>query len=187
MVPVYENYSDYRPPRFVHRTVESLLSSLPKGYLSGLQSVVLTNAKAVERGRTIKVKRKKVVRAECLGFYHPGKRGESPWIEIVVDNIISGVPHVFWHLPVVRKMMLSEPVFHEIGHHLDYTIGAPARSGEAAAEAWQKRLTHSYAKQHYWYLIPVARFVVRCRNRIRTALRNNSVRRQAASSSRRSS
>lgn len=80
-----------------------------------------------------------------------------------MDNIIAGVSNVFWYLPVARKMMFSEPVLHEIGHHLDCTIGAPARSGEAAAEAWQKRLSHSYAKQHYWYLAPVARFVVRWR------------------------
>ena len=182
MVPVYENYKDYCPPRIVHRTVVSLLSCLPKGYLSGLRSVVLTNAKATEKGRTIKLKRKKVVRAKCLGFYHPGKRGEPPWIEIVVDNIIAGAPYVFWCIPILRKMMFSGPVFHEVGHHLDCTIGAPARSGEAAV-----RLTHRYAKQHYWYLLPVVRFVVRCRNRIRTAVRHNAVRRQTASSSRRNS
>jgi len=38
MIPLYENYLDYQPPRFVHATVEGLLASLPKQHLSALQS-----------------------------------------------------------------------------------------------------------------------------------------------------
>ncbi len=47
MIPVVEGYKDYLPPRGVRRTIEKLLSSLPKHYISGLESVVLTNAGAV--------------------------------------------------------------------------------------------------------------------------------------------
>src|SRR5437762_12971135 len=43
----------------------------------------------------------------------------------------------------------------EVGHHLDNTLGAAARNGEAAAESWNKRLMVSYFHKHYWYLIPL--------------------------------
>ena len=52
MIPVVEGYKDYLPPRGVRRTIEKLLSSLPKHYISGLESVVMTNAGAVGRGKT---------------------------------------------------------------------------------------------------------------------------------------
>jgi hypothetical protein len=179
MVRLYENYKDYQPPRFVHRTVANLLSWLPKQYLSGLQSVVLTNAKAIGRGKTIRVRGKRHFRHDCRGFYHPGRHGEAPWIEIVVDNIIAGLPHVFWYLPVVRNLAFTETLFHEVGHHLDFTIGAPARSGEAAAEAWKERLSRSYAREHYWYLVVFARFVVKPVVRLRhIVVRSRTVSRQ---------
>jgi hypothetical protein len=165
MIPVYENYKDYQPPRYAYSAIVNLLSKLPKQYLSGLQSVVLTNAMAIGRGKTCRVNGKKYIRHECLGFYHPKKKGEAPWIEIVVDNVIaaffaSHMPHILWRLPVVRNMRFADTLFHEIGHHLDYTLGAPARSGEAAAEEWKKRLLRSYARKHYWYLVPLMRYAL---------------------------
>jgi hypothetical protein len=161
MVPLCENYKDYQPPRFVHRTVANLLACVPKQYLTGLQSVVLTNAKAIGKGKTTRVEGKRYNRHECLGFYHPGRRGQAPWIEIVLDNIIADVPNIFLYLPAVRNLIFNQMLFHEIGHHMDSTIGAPARSGEAAAEAWKERLSHTYAKEHYRYLILFARLVIK--------------------------
>ena len=52
MIPIYENYKDYRAPTYAHATIEELVSSLPKHCVSGLESVVLTNAAAVGKGKT---------------------------------------------------------------------------------------------------------------------------------------
>ena len=58
-IPVHENYKDYRPPRYVQFTITELLSTLPEHYLSGLQSVVLTNAAALGKGKTGRIQGKK--------------------------------------------------------------------------------------------------------------------------------
>jgi hypothetical protein len=164
MISVYENYKDYRAPTYAHATVERLLSSLPSHVLSGLESVVLTNAAAIGKGKTGRIKGKKHLRRECLGYYHPKTSDGQPWIEIVVDNVIaaafaSGMPRMLWRVPLIRNMRFAETLFHEVGHHLDHTLGAPAPSGEAAAEAWKKRLLLSYGRKQYWYLQPFIRFV----------------------------
>ncbi|MCI0419435.1 MAG: hypothetical protein L0387_23195 [Acidobacteria bacterium] len=52
-------------------------------------------------------------------------------------------------------MLFADTLFHEIGHHLDATIGAPAPSGEAAAEQWSNRLSARYLRKRYWYLVPL--------------------------------
>jgi hypothetical protein len=159
IVPIYENYKGYRPPWDARSTIAKLFSALPNRYLSGLQSVVLTNAAAIGRGKTQRVNGKKHLRQSCLGFYHRKRNGEQPWIEIVVGNAISAfrVPRVLMRVPLLRNIVLADTLFHEIGHHLDDTIGARARSGEAAAEGWQGRLIVFYFRKKYWYLMPVVR------------------------------
>jgi hypothetical protein len=159
VIPVYENYKNYRPPRYVHSTIVKLLSSLSTRHLSGLRSVVLTNAGAIGKGKTARVSGKKYLREQCLGFYHPQKDGEAPWIEIVVDNIVatleSETPSIVTHIPMMRNFVFAETLFHEIGHHLERTIGASAPQGEKAAEAWKDRLAARFFRKRYWYLVPL--------------------------------
>jgi hypothetical protein len=155
LITICENYKEYRPPSSTRRTVEKLLSSLPERYQSGLQSVVLTNAVAVNLGKTGRINGKKYRRKECRGFYHPRQRGDPAWIEIVVDNVIADTPGMAMKVPLIRETLFAGTLFHEIGHHLDTTIGAPAPTGEAAAEAWNKRLFAQYLLKHYWYAVPI--------------------------------
>jgi len=157
MIPVYENYRDYQPPRYVYPTICRLLSCVPENYLSGLALIVLTNAEAVGKGKTRRVAGKKYARRDCLGFYHPERKGEAAWIEIVVDNILAesfGTVRVLSYIPVARDVSFARVLYHEIGHHLDRTIGAPAPSGEEAAEAWMKNLARPYFRRRYWYVRP---------------------------------
>jgi hypothetical protein len=119
----------------------------------------LTNGDAIGRGKTRRVAGQKYARRECLGFYHPKRDGEPTWIEIVVDNIVEScfgprMPRFMPYIPVARNLAFASTLFHEVGHHLEHTIGAPAPNGEAAAEAWQKRLLRSYFFKSYWYFVP---------------------------------
>jgi hypothetical protein len=164
MIPIYESYEGYRPPHYVYPTIAKLLVCVPSQYLSGVRSVVLTNASAIGRGKTRRVAGKKYARRDCFGFYHPKTNGEQPWIEIVVDNILArwfnrGVSRFLTAIPFVRDTAFAQVLYHEVGHHVERIIGAPAPAGEAAAEAWKERLCGIYFRKRYWYLRPLARLV----------------------------
>jgi hypothetical protein len=164
MIPIYENYQGYQPPRYVYLTVAKLLSKLPTHYLSGLQSVVLTNAGAIRGGKTHRIKGKKYTLQSCFGFYHAKSNREGAWVEIVVDNIVArycakGVLRALSYVALYREIAFAEVLYHEVGHHLDRTIGALARGSESNAEAWKNRLARTYIRDRCWYLLPFGRMV----------------------------
>ena len=144
MVPIYENYKGYSAPDRVQPIVSKLLAALPHRYLSGLRSVVLTNSAAMTKGKTKRVAGRKHLRRECLGFYYRKSNSQPAWIELVVDNILAwGAAYSTAERDLTENAFASV-LFHEIGHHLDYTVGAPAPSGEAAANAWKRLLLTTY-------------------------------------------
>jgi hypothetical protein len=149
---IYENYKNYIPPHGVKASIEKLLSGVPKEFLGGLESVVLTNSESIGKGTTRRVQGRKYLRNSCGGFYHHRHKGNRPWIEIVVDNTLGDTPPLILWIPLIRELMLAGTLFHELGHHLDTTVGAPAPTGEAAAEAWSKRLSRTYFQRRYWYV-----------------------------------
>ncbi len=155
MIRIVEDYKDYRPPSGIRRTIERLLSTLPDRYHSGLESVVLTNAAAVGPGKTDRIGNRKYYRRDCRGFYHSRRESGKPWIEIIVDNVIADTPLAAIKVPPIREIMFAETLFHEVGHHLNATVGSLARGGESAAEKWCRRLTRHYFRNQYWYLMPL--------------------------------
>ncbi len=162
MIPIYENYQGFEAPRYVHRTIAKLLSKLPSHYLAGLQSVVLTNGGAIRKGKTHRVEGKKYALQACLGFYHAKSSREGAWVEIVVDNIVTlyftkGTGRVLSLVSLFREMAFAEVLYHEVGHHLDRTIGPLARGRESNAEAWKKKLMRGYIRDRCWYLLPLGR------------------------------
>lgn len=143
-MPIYENYKDYSAPDRVRSTVSKLLSVLPERYLSGLRSVILTNSAAMPKGKIRRVAGRKHMLRECLGFYHRERNGQPAYVELVVDNILAwGAAYSAPERDLTENAFAST-LFHEIGHHLDYTVGAPAPCGEAAADAWNRRLLAIY-------------------------------------------
>jgi len=91
-VELREFYNDYDPPPYVRKTVRALLSSVPNKYVQGLDCVVLTNQSGHPRrhrlGKTTSRKRR-YPQSQVLGRYHPAHRGNQPWIELYVDNIVA--------------------------------------------------------------------------------------------------
>jgi hypothetical protein len=156
MATVHESYRNYQPPPWIRPTVERLLAAIPAAHLSGLGAVVLTDAAAIGVGKTSRVAGRKYNRNTCLGFYQRKHRGTPASIEIVVDNAIAGWPTWVLALNLCRDLVLARVLFHELGHHLDATIGAAARTGEAAAEDWRRRLGRRYFRRRYWWLRPFA-------------------------------
>lgn len=153
---VRESYEQHVPPAWVRPTVERLLSSLAPEHIGRLSAVVLTDSRAIGKGRTGRVGARKYRRNECRGFYHARSRAGEAWVEIVVDNVrLSDTPAPLLWFQFVRDIVIAETLYHEVGHHLDETVGAARRRGEAAAEDWRKRLSRIHFQKKYWYLRPV--------------------------------
>jgi hypothetical protein len=152
MVIIHEDYGAYSPPHWVRPTVERLLASLSAGHLGGLGAVVLTDAATADARKERRMRKNR--RGVPLGRYHAAWSGEKAWIEIVVDRIVPTCRRYLVMFQWARDVTLSQGLFHEVGHLLDSTVGAPARSGEPAAEAWRKRLSLLHFRRRYWYFRP---------------------------------
>jgi hypothetical protein len=155
VVPIHSDLRAYVEPRWMRRAVERLLTSLPAGYYQGLSAIVFTEA-VVARNRRPGRRSRRDRRGTALGRYHRAWNGEAPWIELVVDEILTQLPRPFDRLPVAREMVVGRVLFHEIGHHLDATLGSVGRTGERGAEAWEDRLSRRYLRKRYGYLRPLA-------------------------------
>jgi hypothetical protein len=99
---IYENYKNYMPPHGVKASIEKLLSGVPKEFLGGLESVVLTNSESIGKGTTRRVQGRKYRRNDCAGFYHPRFKGNRPSMEIIVDNAIGSTPRMLLWIPLIR-------------------------------------------------------------------------------------
>ena len=151
-MPIREDFEAYVPPRWFRRTVERLLKPLDVGHTNGLEAIVLTDsARFLRRGGRASRRQKN---GTPIGRYHPAFRGQRAWIELIVDRIIGQLPKPWWYVGFVREMAVAQVLYHEIGHHLHYSVGSAARGGEPSAEAWNKRLTHLYFRPRFWYMRP---------------------------------
>ena len=157
MIQIHESYEGNEVPKWMRSTVERLLKSVPEDLLGGLGTVVLTDSASIGHGKTHRVGGRKYNRSECRGFYHVGTRREVAWIELVTDNMLAGWPRPILALQFARDVVVSETLFHEVGHHLHATVGSRGRSDEGAAEDWRRRLTRGHFRKWYWYLRPLAR------------------------------
>jgi hypothetical protein len=150
MPEIRASFRHYVPSRGLSKSVEKLLSVIPAEQLGGLDAIVLTDADSIGKGQTQRVRGRQHARRDCLGFYHPAGRRNAAWIEIVVDNVLHGVPRLALSLPLVRELLLGRTVYHEVGHHLQHVYGA--RLGAATAEKWSRRLSQSFLRGHYAWL-----------------------------------
>jgi hypothetical protein len=158
---VVEHYSGYKPPFDVTRLVARMLDSIPPKYLNGLSEIVLTNPAGLSRHRrrsVTKARGRKVRIAEARGLYHPAWNGKPAWIEIFVDKTLLGWEKGWWlKFPCLQEMTIGEVLFHEVGHHIHFTIKPEFMEKEDVADDWGKRLRrHQFAKQH-----PVLRRIFR--------------------------
>jgi hypothetical protein len=163
MVGIREDYDRYSPPTWVMRTTRELVASVSAEKTAGL-SIVLTESARMPKGKTHRVGGRKYAMKECLGFYRGRWRGDPATVFIIVDNVIARRSWWFWHLPLSRDVVLGAVLFHEIGHHLNATIGSLAGGEEASADNWERRLSRLHLRTKCRYLRPVRaplRFVLR--------------------------
>jgi hypothetical protein len=159
---VIEDYRGYTPPFDVKADVEKMVASVPTKFLVGLKEIILTNTaglpRKIRRGVT-KSRKKKVKMIEARGLYHPAWNNRPAWIEIFVDNALSGwhKGNFWWLLP--RDLNLADVVFHEIGHHIHFAVRPEHREREDVADVWKLRLTRNYNQQHHRLMRAILRTI----------------------------
>src|SRR5712692_1064227 len=157
-VRVTEGYREWQPPVDGKRTVEKLLQQVSEVHLSGLREVVLTNAGGLARKRRRArtwTRNRKIAIADARGLCHGAWKGQPPWIELFVDRICDGLPLWALRVPLVRDLMFSDVLFHEIGHHIHATTQKEYEDRELVADKWRRALAGPYLRRRYWYVGPV--------------------------------
>ena len=155
---IQDAYRDFIPAMNAQRTIGRLLSGIPAKYVSGIKTIVLTNAGGLShdrrRQKTLSRKRKVLIR-ESRGLYHQKWQNESAWIEVFVDNVCQGWPSWLLRIPFFSDLALADIVFHELGHHIQKTQVPEFKEREDVAEKGSKRLSRHYFWRRYWYLMPL--------------------------------
>ncbi len=152
--------------RDVRPIIDRLLAGIPAGYLSGLRYVVLRDAGGLgrrERRRKTRARGRVVEIVRCRGLYCQERPGRPARIELFVDNTLRGWPGWLMWIPFFQDLVVSDTLFHEVGHHIDRRIAPRHGEREDTAEGWRRRLGKMYFRRRYWYLIPILWPIVKLR------------------------
>ena len=148
------NFSGYTPPYNVARAASRVIATIPPKFLVGLGAVVLTNSDCLShdrRNRVNKPRSRKGKSRRLAGLYHQAWQGDAAWVEIFLDTTLSAGDKEKWifKVPLFRDIFLSRVLFHEIGHHIHYTVRPEFREKEAVADSWRDRLQKNYKRYPY--------------------------------------
>jgi hypothetical protein len=155
------NFTGYTPSFDVTSVASRMIASVPRNYLYGLDSVVFTNMYSLSHKRrtsTTRSRKRKVRIGNAAGLYHGKWQGKPAWIEVFVDQTMGdrNGPHWYLRVPVVRDILLSSVLFHEIGHHVHATAQPEFREKEDVADKWKSKLQRRYLRGRYPWLIKAA-------------------------------
>lgn len=168
---IQEAYKDYTPPINVIKTVEVLLEYVPPEDLGHLQSIVLTNTGALSRDRKRRRRTSGAPISHVRGLYHQAWNRQPAEIEIFVDNTINCGSWYDLRVPILRKMMFAEVLYHEIGHHVQVISNSKLVQKEAFADKYAARFRKRFLQKRYRYLRPFVPFLLPLINAILWCIR----------------
>jgi hypothetical protein len=156
-IKVHEEYKNFTPLFEATPVIRKLLSTVPPHFLSGLKTIIATNSnKGPLKKSRIRFRGRKLSMNQLEGLYRRNKNKEA-WIELYLDNIFNDSFTWAAKYRPVQEVFLAETLFHEIGHHIDHTVGGHEQNSESAAEKWRRHLIRQYVRKHYWYWLPFLR------------------------------
>jgi len=146
----------YVPPFDVAAAVDRMVESVPPKFLIGLSEIVLTNTAGLPRKlrrSMTKSSGSKVRIAKSAGLYHQAWNNRPAWIEIYVDNMLRNAERGFWlKSRLFREQIVGGILFHEIGHHVHFTVRPEHRDTEDVADVWKVRLQGNYARRRFFVI-----------------------------------
>ena len=155
---IIESYSHFEPPSQLRALIEELLNAVPPNYLVGLNTILLTNQGAMsrdQRRKKVPGRKGKSSLVEARGAYYRATNSSPAYVLLLVDNTLVSWPAWVLRVPYFRYEVLSEVLYHEIGHHI-HAVHYPVHEGqENVAEHWQRKLNEIFLRRRYWYLRPI--------------------------------
>jgi hypothetical protein len=155
---IVEAYRDFEAPANFRQVIETLLAYVPPKYLLGLKTIILTNSSALSRDQRRQKtwsRNHKVRLSECRGSYSRATKSSTATVWLYVDNIVGDLPGWMTRPPLLRYMIPSDVLYHEIGHHI-HTVHKPIHEQrEDVAEEWGHKLWSYFLRKRYWYLLPI--------------------------------
>jgi hypothetical protein len=143
LLGIVESYKDFQPPENFRETIETLLRYVPQRYLIGLKTVVLTNRAGLttrQRKRKVWGRNRKIRLADTRGFYSHAPGSSEATICLYVDNICRTEPSWWRKAPLLRYMVPSDVLYHEIGHHIHAVHEPVHEQVEDVANDWRSKL-----------------------------------------------
>ncbi len=124
----------------------------------GLHAIVLTNMGSLsrkERDRRTRGRDRRIALGQALGYYTQAWKGEPARITLLLDNLEKQWGRSWLRFGLTRDTILSNLLFHELGHHI-HQLHIPEHEGrEKVADKWSKKLRGKFLRHQYWYLLPL--------------------------------
>ncbi|MCD4811300.1 hypothetical protein K8R14_01690 [bacterium] len=156
MTHIQENYKNFNPHPKTLKSVERIVASIPSKRLAGLNTIILTNTKALnnkKRRQKTKSRKRKVALNNCLGWYIQKWDRNPAYIELLIDNIYQGYPKWVHFFNFIHDLPIASTLFHEVGHHIHKTQAPEFNDKEDVANKWGRKLYRKYCMNRYWYII----------------------------------
>ena len=148
IVPMFQSY---KPSFDTGRAVRRMLDTVPRHYLRGLHTIVLTstgNFSRQRRRRNVSSRKQTFREAEARGRYNPATPRDNASIEIFFDQVFAGWDSaLLLKVPLVQDILLAPVLFHEIGHHIHSRSAPELRDREEVANEWQAKLEATYFRR----------------------------------------
>jgi hypothetical protein len=133
-----ENHSQVKLPRGTEERIGSIMESLPREHLRGIDRVRLVDSINDPRLKSVSQ------RTELPGLYHPRQGGQAAWLEIAVGVLLPRSQPIFKRIMprLSFKGNLAAILFSLIGQHYYLTLRHSVKRGQIEANV------RAYTEKH---------------------------------------
>ena len=142
-----ENLSQFKLPRNTIKNIESMLNSLPKEHLRGIERLRLVDTINESRVKSVSL------HSAVPGLYHPRQGTQQAWLEIAIGVLLPRTGSFYKRLAprLSFKGNLAAVTFSLIGQHYYLTLRHSIKKGqlEPAVRVYtEKQLRNWHEQQH---------------------------------------
>jgi hypothetical protein len=92
---------------------------------------------------------------DSYGWYNRKWNNQPAYIVLLVDNLVESYPAWVLRLQFFRALMLSDTLYHEIGHHIHATQVPEYKEREDVADDWAIKLSRRHFWRKHWYIMMI--------------------------------